>query len=46
MFRSRKANCLKLIYWDGSDIVLAYKRLAGRAQVVKVNRPAVSCGSL
>jgi len=27
MFRSRKADRLKLIYWDGSGIVLAYKRL-------------------
>ena len=27
MFRSRKADRLKLIYWDGSGIVLAHKRL-------------------
>jgi transposase len=27
VFRSRKADRLKLIYWDGSGIVLAYKRL-------------------
>jgi transposase len=27
VFRSRKADRLKLIYWDGSGIVMAYKRL-------------------
>lgn len=27
VFRSRKADRLKLIYWDGTGIVLAYKRL-------------------
>lgn len=27
VFRSRKADRLKLIYWDGSGIVLTYKRL-------------------
>ncbi|MGW9947350.1 transposase [Rhizobium leguminosarum] len=27
VFRSRQADRLKLIYWDGSGIVLAYKRL-------------------
>lgn len=27
MFRSRRADLLKLIYCDGSGIVLAYKRL-------------------
>jgi len=27
VFRSCKADRLKLIYWDGSGIVLAYKRL-------------------
>ncbi|TBE49903.1 transposase [Rhizobium ruizarguesonis] len=27
VFRSRKADRLKLIYWDGSGIVLAYKIL-------------------
>jgi transposase len=27
VFRSRKADRLKLIYWDGSGIVLACKRL-------------------
>ncbi|XUR34606.1 Transposase [Rhizobium leguminosarum bv. trifolii] len=27
VFRSRKADRLKLIYWDGSGLVMAYKRL-------------------
>jgi transposase len=27
IFRSRKADRLKLIYWDGSGLVMAYKRL-------------------
>jgi transposase len=27
VFRSRRADRLKLIYWDGSGIVMAYKRL-------------------
>lgn len=27
VLRSRKADRLKLIYWDGSGIVMAYKRL-------------------
>ncbi len=27
VFRSRKADRLKLIYWDGTGMVLAYKRL-------------------
>lgn len=27
VFRSRKADRLKLIYWDGSGMVMAYKRL-------------------
>lgn len=30
VFLSRKADRLKLIYWDGSGIVLAYKRLGAR----------------
>lgn len=30
VFRSRKADRLKLIYWDGSGIVMAYKRLEER----------------
>lgn len=28
VFRSRRADRLKLIYWDGSGMVMAYKRLA------------------
>jgi transposase len=27
VFRSRRADRLKLIYWDGSGLVMAYKRL-------------------
>lgn len=27
VFRSRSADRLKLIYWDGSGMVMAYKRL-------------------
>jgi len=27
VFRSRRADRLKLIYWDGSGMVMAYKRL-------------------
>ncbi|AFL50557.1 transposase [Sinorhizobium fredii] len=27
VFRSRKADRLRLIYWDGSGMVMAYKRL-------------------
>ena len=27
VFRSRKADRLKLIFWDGSGLVMAYKRL-------------------
>ena len=27
VFRSRRADRLKLLYWDGSGLVLAYKRL-------------------
>lgn len=27
VFRSRKTDRLKLIYWDGSGLVMAYKRL-------------------
>jgi len=27
VFRSRKADRLKLVYWDGTGMVLAYKRL-------------------
>ncbi|WP_074070347.1 IS66 family insertion sequence element accessory protein TnpB [Rhizobium gallicum] len=31
VFRSRKADRLKLIYWDGSGLVMAYKRLEEHA---------------
>ncbi|SNY90071.1 IS66 Orf2 like protein [Cohaesibacter sp. ES.047] len=27
VFRSRRADRLKLLYWDGTELVLAYKRL-------------------
>jgi transposase len=27
VFRSRRANRLKLLYWDGTGLVMAYKRL-------------------
>ena len=27
MFRSRRADRLKLLYWDGTGLVMAYKRL-------------------
>ncbi|MDH0615684.1 MULTISPECIES: IS66 family insertion sequence element accessory protein TnpB [unclassified Agrobacterium] len=27
MFRARKADRLKLLYWDGTGLVMAYKRL-------------------
>ncbi|NTG51400.1 transposase [Agrobacterium rhizogenes] len=27
VFRSRKADRLKLIYWDGSGLVMAHKRV-------------------
>lgn len=27
MFRSKRADRLKLLYWDGSVLVMAYKRL-------------------
>jgi transposase len=27
VFRSRRADRLKLLYWDGSGLVMAYKRL-------------------
>lgn len=30
VFRSRKANRLKLIYWDGTGLMMAYKRLEER----------------
>ena len=28
VFRSRKADRLKLLFWDGTGLVMAYKRLA------------------
>jgi len=28
VFRSRRADRLKLLYWDGTGLVMAYKRLA------------------
>jgi len=28
VFRAKRADRLKLIYWDGSGLVMAYKRLA------------------
>ena len=31
VFRSRKADRLKLIYWDGSGLVMAYKQLKASA---------------
>jgi transposase len=27
VFRARRADRLKLLYWDGSGLVMAYKRL-------------------
>ena len=29
VFRSRRADRLKLLYWDGTGLVMAYKRLEG-----------------
>ncbi|WP_281932449.1 IS66 family insertion sequence element accessory protein TnpB [Roseibium album] len=31
VFRSRRTDRLKLIYWDGSGLVMAYKRLEDHA---------------
>ena len=29
VFRAKKADRLKLLYWDGTGLVMAYKRLDG-----------------
>jgi len=33
IFRSKRADRLKLIYWDGTGLVMAYKRIEGRGFV-------------
>ena len=39
VFRSRKADRLKLIYWDGSGMVLTYKRLEEHTFIWPGNHP-------
>ena len=47
VFRSRRADRLKILFWDGSGLVMAYKRLedssftwpAVREGVMTLNRP-------
>jgi transposase len=41
VFRSRKADRLKLIYWDGSGLVMTYKR-AGGAHIHLARHPGRS----
>ena len=41
VFRSRKADRLKLIYWDGSGIVMAYKRLEEHTFTWPVLKPVL-----
>lgn len=40
VFRSRRADRLKLLYWDGTGLVMAYKRLEG----VSFTWPAIKDG--
>ena len=40
VFRSRRADRLKLLYWDGSGLVMAYKRL----EDASFTWPAISDG--
>ena len=51
VFRAKRADRLKLIYWDGSGLVMAYKRLEDNSfkwpaiKNVVMNRPGFSGGS-
>lgn len=40
MFRARRADWLKLLYWDGTGLVMAYKRLEEHSFA----RPAIRDG--
>ncbi len=42
VFRSRRADRLKLLYWDGTGLVMAYKRL----EDTSVTWPAIRDGAM
>ena len=49
VFRAKRADRVKLIYWDGTGVCLFAKRLEDGSQVAKCARwrdAAVGCGAL